>query len=840
MGVHRVLHGMTLRLLAALLVLVFHAAHAASSQTSLASDGAALMPVIISANASAETKVHAAELADYLGRIAGAKFLVQSGDGASGIAVGRAGDFPALKAGVDFVADDPLRREEYLLRSHARGLWILGASDMSVQDAVWDLLYRLGYRQFFPTKNWEVIPTTPRLAISVDAFERPSYCSRRFSYGWGPADFAVQTWADWCARNRVNNGFALITNHSYGGIIARHKAEFAAHPEFLGLLDGQRSSTKFCISNPGLRRLVAADAVRQLEEQPSGEVDSLSIEPSDGSHWCECAECAKLGSITDRALLLANEVAAAVEAKFPHKYVGMLAYNEHSTPPSLAAHPHVIVNVATAFIKGGHTLDQVIAGWSPKVKMFGIREYLGVMAWDHDMPGKGRGANTEYLSRTITGFYAKGARFYGTEADDNWGCNGLGYYLAARMLWDIREADHLDELTTDFIEKCFGAARAPMRKFYELIDGKNKPMVSDDLIGRMYRLLDEARALADSDATRARLDDLDLYTRYVEMRTDYVTASGSGKQAAFEAFLRHVWRMRRTEMVHAKAVFEDRRKREDTLKMPEGSEWRVPVAKSVWKREDEPFTRDELDGFVRNGIATRTLLAFTPVSFSDDLVPATKLALPDVKEGQFDRHLHLTRHYYTWVEKAPAVLKFSASAGWVYQNRGGAKMELYPAAEAEMKSVAQAEIAPDKEDHAVEFSSPFTGLHRIAVTDQGAGSRFTGPEGTPLTLCSSFEEHPDFAGSWTLYFYVPRGTKTVGGFSENSGTLRDARGRVAATFEKRSGFFNVPVEPGDDGKLWKFERCAGDKLLMTVPPFLARSGQELLLPKEVVERDAAR
>jgi hypothetical protein len=48
----------------------------------------------------------------------------------------------------------------------------------------------------------------------------------------------------------------------------------------------------------------------------------------------------------------------------------------------------------------------------------------------------------------------------------------------------------------------------------------------------------------------------------------------------------------------------------------------------------------------------------------------------------------------------------------------------------------------------------------------------------------------------------------------------------------------VPVKPGEDGRLWKFHQCAGQRLLMTVPPYLARSGKELLLPAEVVEKDA--
>ena len=54
------------------------------------------------------------------------------------------------------------------------------------------------------------------------------------------------------------------------------------------------------------------------------------------------------------------------------------------------------------------------------------------------------------------------------------------------------------------------------------------------------------------------------------------------------------------------------------------------------------------------------------------------------------------------------------------------------------------------------------------------------------------------------------------------------------------GFFKVEVPPGADGALWRFERNIGQRLLMTIPPHLARTGEELLLPREIVEADAKR
>ena len=122
----------------------------------------------------------------------------------------------------------------------------------------------------------------------------------------------------------------------------------------------------------------------------------------------------------------------------------------------------------------------------------------------------------------------------------------------------------------------------------------------------------------------------------------------------------------------------------------------------------------------------------------------------------------------------------------------------------------------------------------------GGAAKAEWDDGLPMTIESSFEHPANFHGRWTLYFYVPRSTAIVGGFSEGAGTLRNASGAVAHTFENKPGFFSVPVPGGEDGRLWKFESCSGDKMLMTVPPFLARSAEEILLPAEVVKKDGGK
>lgn len=803
----------------------------------LTRDGQALQRIVVAEQASERERKAAQTLADYLEKITGARFNVITGDGKTGLAVGKLAGFPNLQLVNLWDAQDPTQSEHYLLRSHADGVFLLGASELAVEHAVWDLLYRIGHRQFFPGPNWEVVPKVRRLSVRVDALEKPAYYARRIWYGYGPGEWAAQPYADWCARNRCTSGIELHSGHAYDGILSRNKTEFARHPEFLGLVGGERKSTKFCISNPGLRQLVAADALRQFEANPA--LQSISVDPSDGGGWCECPECKKLGIVSDRALTLANTVAEVVNAKYPGKFVGMYAYNQHAPPPSIKVHPRVVISVATSFITGGYTVDQLLDGWRKQGATVGIREYYSVTTWDRDLPGAARGGRPAYLQQTIPHFHARGARFLSAESSDNWGPNGLGYYLAARMLWDVREAERLDALMADFLDKAFGPAREPMAEYYKLLDGGNRPLLSDDLIGRMYRYLDAARQKTDDPVIRARLNDLVLYTRYVALWLAYANAEGADRQQAFEELIRFAWRMRGAMMIHTKGLYRDLPARDKSVAVPPGATWNVAEGKNPWKNSN-PFTAEELTELVQSGIVRHKLLDFTPVAFSDNLVSAGKLRLTEPSVGNVGIYSRGVRAYFVWVEKAPLTITLKAKAGLVYGNRGDARLTLYPAAEAEGKAVAEASVAPDKEEHDISLTTKFTGLHRLTVSDASAGTALTWPEGLPITVKSSLDEPAALNGRWSLYFYVPRGTKVIGGFASGVGTLVDGSGKTVHTFGREPAYFSVPVPPMQDGQLWQFRQTAGRRMLMTVPPFLARSGKELLLPAEVVERDGAK
>ena len=108
-----------------------------------------------------------------------------------------------------------------------------------------------------------------------------------------------------------------------------------------------------------------------------------------------------------------------------------------------------------------------------------------------------------------------------------------------------------------------------------------------------------------------------------------------------------------------------------------------------------------------------------------------------------------------------------------------------------------------------------------------------------MTIISSLHEPASLSGAKDLCFYVPRGTKIVGLYADGGGMLLDSSGEVVFTFAgKKAGFHKIPVPKGADAGIWKLRNSTGTKRLMTVPPCLAPSARQLLLPREVVNADS--
>jgi hypothetical protein len=761
------------------------AADIAAPPSVLASNARAILQVVVGDKASPATKTAAAELARYLTRISAAEFPVEVGDGSRGIVLGRPGDFARLPFALEFSAG-PFAREDYLLRSTPHAVYLIGASDMAVSHAVWDLLHRLGYRQFFPGETWEIIPEARELAISVNVRESPSFHARRIWYNWGTWGYNEEPYRQWRVRNRVVQGFQLNSGHAYESIIAANRAEFDQHPEYLALLSGERKmrgDVKFCVSNPGLRKLVVNWAVAQFKANP--QLDSISMDPSDGGGWCECADCARFNRISDRVVTLANEVATAInELGIGSKYVGLYAYNHHCAPPTQRVHPNVIPSATTAFITGGFTFDLVLKGWQAQGATMGVYDYLSVVDWDWNLPRGATAARPARVADTIARIYEQGARFYDAESGDCWGPCGLGYYVASRVLWDVREAKRIDEIVSDFLNKAFGTAREPMRQFYTLINEDTQRRSPADIVGRMFRHLSDARQATKDARVLRRIDDLILYTRHAELYYDHANGGAPKEDVA-----RHAYRMRKTMMVHSYGLWAR------LLSQKAAHTANHPL------KNETPFSAQEITTLLTNGITKNEPVepGFTGIEFSKNLVPAMpRLALPKVPRGHFPGESQDRQRYYVWLPQ-PGDIDFKVTVTKRWANRAP-KLQLFSPLEVTLNPVATREdYQPDGRERVLSLRTPHSGLHRIETYDGGDYTRITWPEGMPVTIESGIET-PDvtshFRGRWTLYCYVPKGTRLIGGWAS----------RVANWAPRISGKLLAP----DGGVLLDFGQLDGD------------------------------
>lgn len=829
--------------------------YAADTSTKLSQGGEAQLKIVVGTKASDRVHAAAQTLAKYLDSITGSSFEVVRKDYPDkNIIVGLPGDFHSWTNEITFESD-LLAREEILVRSEPDRLLVLGASDLAVEHAVWTLLHAAGYRHYFPAAKWQIIPEIPELSVQIDVRQRPSFLYRRLWYGGGMWDHNTKPYNIWSEHNRTSletsrASLPLQTAHAYTGIYNANKEVFEAHPEYLALVDGKRVrrpvSQKFCVANEGLRQLIVDSAVRALKAKPDRL--SISMDPSDLTGHCECDECAKLGSVSDRVVLLANEVAAAINEKVGERYVGILAYSEHSPPPNIRVHPKVIVTATAGFIRGGFTLDQILTGWHQQGATMGVYDYYSIYNWHKSLPGAGVAASPAAVAQRLKSYHERGVRFFSAESTDSWGPSGLGHLVASRVLWDVEQADHVDDIINDFLDTSFGPAREPMAAFYKVIDGKNQARMSQDLIGRMYRHLQEASQLAsDHPAVMARIDDLVLYTRYVELYRQYTTAQGPSRQQAFETLLQHTYGMRDSLMVDAKNVFVYPAASDRQVKLPENGRWTVHEGSNPL-RVKKDWTREELQALLAQGIQNNTLLGFVEVSFSDTLVPASRLGL-DIKSfvqirpktlAAIDNYKGTSQgssRWFTWVSK-PGELTMRIKTGVIFKDRGPVTIELTSPQNPAMDVIDSVTLPPDGQEHVVTLKTPFTGMHIVKTFDGDGGYLYNiDPDKVPITL-----EKAGMGGIWDLYFYVPKNTRTIGGYTSHaSGVVMGPDATVRFSFKeemKGAGYFQIDVPKGDDGKLWKFSRVLGLRLLMTVPPYLARNADELLLPVEVVERDA--
>jgi len=834
-----------------------------NAQFALAANGEALAPIVISEKASDSVKIAAADLKKYLDQMTGANFKIETGDGAKGIVLGSKSEFPTP------ALDDALEisnvfdgKEAYAIRTSTARILILGGTDLGASHGVYRLLEEMGCRWFFPnaTANWEVIPSTPGLEFQRDVTDRPAFLYRGIWAGYGifgddhhPSATAavprsaVGDFADWARRNVQGKSFVVQAGHNLSNVVGVNRAEFEAHPEYFALSGGKRTGgPQLELGNPRVREMIIEWVRDYFTKNP--DADMFSVDPADGYGASESPETvAYAGNASDAQFKMANEVAQMLQKEFPGKMVGMYAYNWHSDPPPFDLEPNVYIQLTMGFNAGKLSLDQLFEQWPLKARNLGFYDYYSVWRWDADLWPGGRAGNKNYIIDKIRLFQKLNAQSkafatsISAESSNNWGPNGRGYYLASKLMWNPQLDP--EEVLQDFYDKAFGPASDEMKKFYDFQDNV-PPMRTLSVVGEVFRRFQAARIAAKGHPdVMKRLDDIGAYLHYYDLN-----ARPSADAARTLEIQTLMYRNRYSYMDHWEAF------RQDNIR-----EDYNPTAPKPWK-VDVPITHEEVENWINDAVK------FYPdekipeqVKFSREVVPVN--LSPENGGGETKDWVGPTNQAGspTWVLYSIHGEPIRASI-YSYNVYGGEKLSYELRDEkgailAEGKPVGSTGKGTETE---LNVEVPGPGRYYLTYTD-GSGSMYSLkiPAGQPFafdyaTIASStlYGSTPD------LYFYVPKGAKTIEYFFmitdySNSGphSVIAPDGSVQKTVGNggSNSFISVPVPPGMDGQAWHFTspsaEAGGGQFglgrfhFFNCPDFLSVSSAQLLVPQELVEKD---
>ncbi len=803
------------------------------AQLLLAESGNAQLPIVVADGASESTQAVARELADYLRRITGATFDVEIGDGSRGIIVGTLAEFPdaALQQDLE-IRNGRDGVEAFVIRTEAerQRLRLIGGTDPGTSHAVFRFLESLGCRWFFPSPVWEVVPSSPTLAVAIDEADRPKILSRRIWWGYGFFDRregrCQADYEAWARHNRMAQSRRIWCGHAWQTIIHDHQAAFDAHPEYLALVKDERRGPQFCVSHPAVRQIATAWALDQLRRRP--ELDMVSMETSDGLNHCECPDCRQLGSVSQRVFGLANEVARAVAREFPGKMVGLYAYSDHCEPPSFPLEDNVYVQSTAGFIRGRYTFDELMELWPKRCRNMGFYEYFSVWLWDFDMPPGGRGANVDLIRQRIRRYAELGATSLDCESGNNWGLHGRGYYVANRLMWNP-DVD-VDALLTDFYQQAFGPAAEVMRRYYERLDPGSEPLMSEHLLALALRDLQEAcRLAADRPDVLARLDHLKQYQHYVRLRWEHDRAADRDTKKQWTmAALTHVYRTRYSYMNHWEAIRQSWvRKAAEELDEPGWAD-NPTTGDPPWK-QDTAYTREETEAAFQDDLSRFQPAPLEEIKFSEDLVPGGFRT--DAPAESFQRYQKGARYALYSRDGEPMEMAITTGIIAWYRDRADAT---YTVTDAAGKEVAAGRLPQDGLEHALRIEVPAAGLYWLDFHDQAAAWGLRVAAGRPVSLALRRGTYPHHLGHMQrMYFYVPPGTKRIH-YYWNGGphVVHGPDGAVVAEVSTKGKFVALDVPEGGDGRVWSLSKLAlGHLWFFNVPNYLAASPDALLIPR---------
>lgn len=714
--------------------------------------------------------------------------------------------------------------DAFHLLSDNNSVSITATSINGLRNGIYWYLGYLGYRFYFPESTWHYIPDINSAYKPVKKIGEPSYLSRRIWYDYGTdSDKADIDYNHWSVSNLLG-GISVNAGHSYDGIVKRNKAVFLQHPEYFaqkvkkGIIP---RNPKFEVSNKALVELCIQDAITQVElyKKRYGQAPtSISMDPSDGGGFSTSAESLKIGGPSEQVFYLANKVASALKKLYPSVKVGLYAYNLHAVPPKFDLESNIIVLIATAYNQSSYSMEDLMEIWKKKNVTIGIRDYLGVLAWDWDMPGQVRGSKVPYVTQ-IKEYYKKGALYYSGETNIGWISRGIGHYLAAKLLWDVN--CDVEQVKKEFFINMFGKSAPIMQQLYNSWDIYRQPVPMDGNLLDWFNLVDKAANLEPDIKVQERLNQVRQYLYYVILYKNWREDPADEKLVDL---LNFAYRVKEKGIISSYPLF--RTLANSAVAGKKNMRFNDPEAK--WKANKKIVSSKEIIDKIKIAkveleSGKKTVLTNWPEKFSKERFSASSKPSPIKLRG-------IHKIIFSIGANKPAFINLKV--GFIKaKNYKPLSLEIYKYNQElsvnENKAVLQITIEPGHPLESFSLASLEPGVYMALIDDSKGGFQLSFSGDVLYGIVADNQTKVWTLNRTNMFFEIATGTNEFIVHTDGVVTLKSPTGRIIDLQDKHPVTNVIEVKKGEAG-LWKMERQSGRLWIQGILPVVNNNLNQLL------------
>jgi hypothetical protein len=724
--------------------------------------------------------------------------------------------------------------EAFSIDANGNAVQILGNSNMAIGHGIFTYLDYLGYRFYFANTDWHIVPDKPNLFPRLNIVSRPVFDHRRIWYGYGTGSkIADDDYNFWVLANKLGGSLNANFGHAYEDICFRNLDVINKHPEWFypPLEKGKQPyDIKFDMTKEDLIQFIIQDVEKRIEsslKNGTNDYKMISMAPSDGLGTCNTPACRQLGTITDRVYYLTNRVAKAIQKKYPSTRIGCMAYGEYMPPPTKKIEPNVFVAITTAFNTSKYSTEQLADEWRKKGAAVGIYDYFSWYAWDFDLPGQSLASRTSAVIKSIKKYYDKGVKAYEAESSIGWVSKGLGYYLAAKYMWDIKTDG--ESLKKEFFRNCFHKAAGTMQKLWQEWENYSFTSVRESDLARWIDYTSEADRQEQDASVKKRLFQVNSYLHYLFLYRNYQSSKTENNLLALLSF--GYRKLDDGSVAGFPAFFE--------LGNRSGFDRMGYVENAKWKTNNNPVSLEEINQLVSDG--RKALKVSAPVK---EITATQKFStIPDLSRynkliadsSETDNAWWYTNEWVIEIKNKGVNNYFDFTGDYIgdVTNAQPIRISVYPyTADGDVTSKSTLiyyEYKASKIREKINLSQLAPGYYTLIIQDPVKIFRLKFSPAVNYSMVMRPGRQINSTALFYSFIYVPEGTRKFNIIKSSLLGLITPTGRKLDFMTDKEEDIQVEVQKGEGG-LWRLKPLYGKLFVEGIPPYLGTSASQMLIP----------